>query len=248
MTRLIGAEFFKLRTTRTFYSLVLGALALVLLIVVLATATSGKGDVSLRDAIGISGFAQVFALLLGIIAVTSEFRHGTITPSLLVVPDRVKLMLAKLGAGAGTGLALGLVATGLAALIGGVILDARGVASGLTGSQETKMVIGGTIAAALYAALGVGVGALVRNQVGAVVGSLVYLFVLENLLTIAKPLRDPVAKYGFGGVGNGLTGTGDPSADHPPLHQVPAGLLLAAYCAIFLVAGILVTKRRDVTA
>jgi ABC-2 type transport system permease protein len=248
MTRLIGAEIFKLRTTRTFYSLVFGALALVLLIVVLATATSGKGDVTLRDAIGISGFAQVFALLLGIIAVTSEFRHGTITPSLLVVPDRVKLMLAKLGASLATGLALGLVATGLAALIGSLILDARGVASVLSGSDVTKMIVGGTIAAALYAALGVGVGALVRNQVGAVVGSLVYLFVLENLLTIAKPLRDPVAKYGFGGVGNGLTGTGDPTADHPPLDQVPAGLLLAAYCAVFLIAGIVVTKRRDVTA
>ncbi len=248
MTRLIGAEIFKLRTTRTFYGLVIGAIALVLLIVVLATATSGKGDVNLRDAIGISGFAQVFALLLGIIAVTSEFRHGTVTPSLLVVPDRVKLMLAKLGASMAAGLALGLVATGLAALIGALILDARGVAHGITGSDVTKMVIGGTIAAALYAALGVGVGALVRNQVGAIVGSLVYLFVLENLLNIVKPLRDPVAKYGFGGVGNGLTGTGDPGADHPPLHQVPAGLLLAAYCAVFLVLGIIVVKRRDVTA
>jgi ABC-2 type transport system permease protein len=248
MTRLIGAEIFKLRTTRTFYGLVGGALGLVLLIVILATATSGKGDVTLRDSIGISGFAQVFALLLGIIAVTSEFRHGTITPSLLVVPDRVKLILAKLGASIGTGLVLGLVATGLAAAIGGLILDARGVPSGLAGSDVTKMIVGGTIAAGLYAALGVGVGALVRNQVGAIVGSLVYLFVLENLLTIAKPLRDPVAEYGFGGVGTGLTGTGDPTADHPPLDQVPAGLLLAAYCAIFLIAGIVLMKKRDVTA
>jgi ABC-2 type transport system permease protein len=248
MTRLIGAEVFKLRTTRTFYGLVGGALGLVLLIVILATATSGKGDVSLRDSIGISGFAQVFALLLGIIAVTSEFRHGTITPSLLVVPDRVKLILAKLGASIGTGLALGLVATGLAWLIGTLILDARGVASVLSGSDVTKMIVGGTVATGLYAALGVGVGALVRNQVGAIVGSLVYLFVLENLLTIAKPLRDPVAKYGFGGVGQGLTGTGDPTADHPPLDQVPAGLLLAAYCAIFLIAGIALMKKRDITA
>jgi ABC-2 type transport system permease protein len=248
MTRLIGAEMFKLRTTRTFYGLVGGALALVLLIVILATATSGKGDVTLRDAIGISGFAQVFALLLGIIAVTSEFRHGTITPSLLIVPDRVKLMLAKLGASLSIGIVLGLAATGLAALIGSLILDARGVASVLAGSDVTKMIVGGTVAAGLYAALGVGVGALVRNQVGAIVGSLVYLFVLENLLTIAKPLRDPVARYGFAGLGNGLTGTGDPTADHPPLDQLPAGLLLAGYCAVILIAGIVLVKRRDVTA
>jgi ABC-2 type transport system permease protein len=248
MTRLIGAEMFKLRTTRTFYGLVGGAVGLVLLIVILATATSGKGDVTLRDAIGISGFAQVFALLLGIIAVTSEFRHGTITPSLLIVPNRVKLMLAKLGASLSIGLVLGLAATGLAALIGSLILDARGVASVLAGSEVTKMIVGGTVAAALYAALGVGVGALVRNQVGAIVGSLVYLFVLENLLTIAKPLRDPVAKYGFAGLGNGLTGTADPTADHPPLDQLPAGLLLAGYCAVILIAGIVLLKRRDVTA
>jgi ABC-2 type transport system permease protein len=248
MTRLVGAEVFKLRSTRTFYGLVGGALGLVLLIVILATATAGKGDVSLRDAIGISAFAQVFALLLGIICVTSEFRHGTVTPSLLIVPDRVKLTLAKLVASLLVGLVLGLVATGLSALIGALILDARGVANTLSGADTTKMVIGGTIATALYAALGVGFGAIVRNQVGAIVGSLVYLFILEQLLTIAKPLRDPVAKYGFGGVGNGLTGTGDPTAEHPPLDQVPAGLLLAAYCAILLIIGIALMKKRDITA
>jgi ABC-2 type transport system permease protein len=248
MTRLVGAEVFKLRTTRTFYGLVLGALGLVLLIVILATATAGKSDITLRDAIGISGFAQVFALLLGIISVTAEFRHGTVTPSLLVVPDRVKLTLAKLGACLLVGLVLGLLATGLAALIGSLILNARDIPNPLSGSDVTKMVIGGTIATALYAALGVGVGAIVRNQVGAVVGALVYLFVLENLLTIAKPLRDPVAKFGFGGVGNGLTGTGDPTADHPPLDQLPAGLVLAGYCAILLIIGITLMKKRDITA
>ena len=134
MTRLVSAELFKLRTTRTFYGVVGGALGLVVLIVVLAaaTATWHPGDTPMRDLLGISGFAQVFALVLGIVAVTSEFRHGTITPSLLVVPDRVRLTLAKLGASLATGLALGLVATGLAAAIGAAILNARGINTGLT--------------------------------------------------------------------------------------------------------------------
>jgi ABC-2 type transport system permease protein len=236
VTRLVTAELFKLRTTRTFYGVVGGALGLVLVIVIIAaaTATWGPGDTPLRDLLGISGFAQVFALVLGILAVTSEFRHGTITPSLLVVPDRVRLTLAKLGAGLGTGFALGLASTGLAAAIAAAILNARGIDTGLTGSQVTNMIVGGTIATALYAALGVGVGALVRNQVGAIVGTLVYLFVLENLLQIIKPLR--------------VTGTGDAAADHPPLGQVSAGLVLAGYCAIFLLAGIAMMERRDITA
>jgi ABC-2 type transport system permease protein len=160
----------------------------------------------------------------------------------------VKLTLAKLGAALLVGLALGVVANGLSALIGSVILGARDIPNGISGSDVTKMVIGGTVGTALYAALGVGVGAIVRNQVGAVVGSLVFLFVFEPLLNIIKPLRDPVAKYGFGGVGHGLTGTGDPTADHPPLDQVPAGLLLALYCAILLVIGIWLMKKRDITA
>jgi ABC-2 type transport system permease protein len=250
VSRLVGAEFFKLRTTRTFYGVVGGALALVVGIVVLAAATGTwhRGDTPLRDLMGISGFAQVFALVLGILAVTSEFRHGTITPSLLVVPDRVRLTLAKLGASLGTGLALGLAATGLAAAIAAAIFNARGIGDGVTGSQVTDMVVGGTIATALYAAVGVGVGAIVRNQVGAIIGTLVYLFVLENLLQIVKSFRDFLAKYGFGGVGQGLMGTGDPRADHPPLGQVSAGLVLAGYCAILLVAGIAMMKRRDVTA
>jgi ABC-2 type transport system permease protein len=250
MTRLVTAEIFKLRTTRTFYGVVGGALGLVLLIVIIASATAtwNPGNTPMRDLLGISGFAQVFALVLGILAVTSEFRFGTITPSLLVVPDRVRLTLAKLGASLATGLALGAVATGLTAAIGAAILNARGIDTGLSGSQVTKMIVGGIVATALYAALGVGVGAIVRNQVGAVVGTLVYLFVLENLLQIIKGLRDPLAKYGFGGVGQGLTGTGDAGADHPPLGQVSAGLVLAGYCAIFLLAGIAMMRRRDVTA
>ena len=250
MTRLVSAEIFKLRTTRTFYGIVGGALGLVLVIVIVAaaTATWQPGDTPLRDLVGISGFAQVFALVLGILAVTSEFRHGTITPSLLVVPDRVRLTLAKLGASLASGLMLGLASTGLAAAIGAAILSARGIDTGLTGSQVTKLIVGGTIATALYAALGVGVGALVRNQVGAIVGSLVYLFVLENLLQIVKALRDPLAKYGFGGVGQGLTGSGDVGADHPPLGQVSAGLVLAGYCALFLIAGIAMMRRRDINA
>ncbi len=250
MTRLVGAEIFKLRTTRTFYGVVGGAFGLVLLIVVVAaaTATWNQGDKPLHDLVGIAGFAQVFSLVLGILAVTSEFRFGTITPSLLIVPDRVKLTLAKLGAGLATGFVLGLAATGLAAAIGAAILGARGIDTGMTGSEVAKMIVGGTVATALYAALGVGVGAIVRNQVGAVVGTLVYLFVLENLLQIIKGLRDPLAKYGFGGVGQGLTGSGEVGADHPPLGQVSAGLVLAGYCAIFLLVGIAMMKRRDITA
>jgi ABC-2 type transport system permease protein len=246
MTRLLGAEIFKLRTTRTFYGLVGGSLGLVLTIVILVTAlvNFAPSDRLLTDMMGIAGFVQVFALMLGILSITTEFRHGTITPSLLVVPNRVRLVLAKLGASVSVGLALGLVATVLVAL---VVKGIGGLRDLNTTGEVVPLIVGGTIASGLFAALGVGVGAVMRNQVGAIIGSLVYLFVLENLLQIIPGVGDVLRKYGIGGVSGGLT---DTNADNSNdlLGQVPAGLLFALYCAIFIGVGIELMRRRDITA
>ena len=244
MTRQFGAEIFKLRSTRTFYGLVGGSLALVLAIVIPVTAfvNFSESDRPLTDMMGIAGFVQVFALMIGILSVTSEFRHGTITPSLLVVPDRVKLVLAKLGASVLIGLALGLVATVLVALIVKGIGGARDLD---TSGDVLPLIIGSTIATGLFAALGVGVGAVMRNQVGAIIGSLIYLFVLENLLQIIPGVDDVLGKYGFGAVSGGLSGADEPS---DLLGQLPAGLVFAGYCAIFIVIGIELMRRRDITA
>ena len=244
MIRQFGAEFFKLRSTRTFYGLVGGSLALVLAIVIPVTAfvNFSESDRPLTDMMGIAGFVQVFALMIGILSVTSEFRHGTITPSLLVVPDRVKLVLAKLGASVMIGLALGLVATVLVALIVKGIGGARDLD---TSGDVLPLIIGSTIATGLFAALGVGVGAVMRNQVGAIIGSLIYLFVLENLLQIIPGVDDVLGKYGFGAVSSGLSGADEPN---DLLGQLPAGLVFAGYCAIFIVIGIELMRRRDITA
>jgi ABC-2 type transport system permease protein len=244
MIRLLGSELFKMRTTRTFYGLVGGSLGLVLVIVILVTAlvNFSASDHPLTDLMNFAAFIQPFTLVIGILAITSEFRHGTITPSLLVVPHRVRLVLAKLGASVLVGLGLGIVTTVLVALIVKGIGSARDLD---TSGDTVSLVVGASLSIALWAALGVGIGSILRNQVGAIVGSLVYLFVLENLLQIIPGLDDLIRKYGLGGVSNGLFGTDD-SADL--LGQVPAGLLFTGYVAVFLVAGIAVVQRRDVTA
>jgi ABC-2 type transport system permease protein len=245
--RLIGAELFKLRTTRTFYGLTGGALALVILITVLGSALGDFGGERhpLRSLANIGGLAQIFALVLGILAVTTEFRHGTITPTLLAVPGRLRLVLAKLGAGLLAGLALGLVCTGVCVGIALAIFSARGIGSGATGGDVVRLILGGTVAAGLYGAFGVGLGAIVRNQVGAIIGVLVWTFVLEPLLALIPGLKHGVPKFGLVGVGNGVAATSNGS---DTLGQVPAGLLFAAYCAIFVVVGIASMRRRDVSA
>ena len=249
MTRLISSELLKLRSTRTAIALIASVVGLVVLIGLIATITADfeKDDVKTVDLLGIAGFAQVFALILGILAVTTEFRHGTITPTLIVGPDRVRLVMAKLVAHVLAGLVLGVLAVGLTTAIVLIVLSSRGIDTGMTSGDITKVVVGLVLATALWAALGVGLGALVRNQVGAIVGALGWTLLVENLLTIIPTVGDWVQKYGLNGVSNGLSGVGG-SPDADTLAQLPAGLLFAAYAALLLVLGTLALKRRDVTA
>jgi ABC-2 type transport system permease protein len=227
----------------------LGALALV---VVIATAASAAGDFEgTPDAghqmLSIASLGQAFALVLGILAVTTEFRHGTITPTLLVTPERTALVVAKLAAHLLAGLALGAVAYGLTAAISLGIFSLRDVATGLGSGEVVRILAGGIVGTGIYAALGVGIGALVRNQVGAIVGGLAWLFLIEPLLTMVPGIEEAVEKYAPGSAGNGLSNTPE-DPDMALLDQIPAGLLLAGYALAFLLAGTLLLRRRDVSA
>jgi ABC-2 type transport system permease protein len=249
MTRLLDAELFKLRTTRTFYGLVGGCLGLLYLITVLVSAFAKPSptDSLVRGLMVVVGLAGAIALVLGVLTITTEFRHGTITPTLLVAPRRVPLLVAKLIAAVLAGCLLCLLATGFVAIVAPLLADARGIDDGATGSQTLRMVIGGTLAGGLNGALGLGLGAILRNQVGAMIGALIYLFVAEPLLRIIPTVGDWIAEYGLDGTLGSLRYTQDPGADHV-LAQVPGGLLLLGYVAVIVIAGIVLVDRRDVTA
>jgi ABC-2 type transport system permease protein len=178
---------------------------------------------------GIAGIVTLFTLVLGVLAVSTEYRHGTITPSLLVVPDRSRLVIAKLAAHFVAGLLIGALAYCLCAVIVLPILGARNVDTGLHGSDLVKILV------------------VIRNQVGAIVGSLAYVFVIEPLVGIIPGIDNAVSKYGLGGLSNSLQHTTtDNNTDL--LGQVPAALLLAGYALVFVVVGIYFMRRRDVTS
>ena len=248
MTRLLSSELLKLRTTRTFYALVGGAVTLIVIIAVLAAALGTFRDTETpgRGLLAIAGLAPLFALVIGVIGVSTEFRHGTITPSLLVEPVRARLMAAKVAAILIVGLALGVLCYGVCAGIVSMILSGRGIATGMSTSDWIGGVIGGAVATMLYAALGLGVGAVMRNQVGAIVVVLAWVFVIENLLGIIPGgFGDGIKKYGLSGVGSSLART---AGDATRIGQVPAGLLLLGYALILVIAGTMVVRQRDVSS
>jgi ABC-2 type transport system permease protein len=239
VSRLIAAELFKLRTTRAFYSLAGGALGFTLLITMLGAIFDSE-QLRAEDVMMVAFFAQLLTLVIGILCITNEFRHGTITPTLLVSPNRTTLVLAKLVASLLVGLALGALAC---ALIVAVVAVDGGSTDG-----ALKLIVGGAVLAGLYAVLGVAVGALVRNQVGAIIGALVYILMLEGLVGLIPGIRDVLPKYGLGGTSQSLRATDPGGGDVDFLAQLPGGLLLAGYIAALVIGGIVVMRKRDVTA
>jgi ABC-2 type transport system permease protein len=250
MTRLIRAEALKLRSTRTFWLLALGAFALITAGVTATSAATSytPGTTPARATLALAGLAQTFALIAGTLAVTGEFHHKTITPAVLITPRRTPLLAAKLITLTTAGLAFGLLATGAAAATALPILAARHIASQVGGAQLAGIIAGGGVATALAAALGVGIGTVIRNQAGAVIAVLSLLYVAEPLLGFIPHLGIAVQTYGLGGLASGTTGTtGFPASAHL-LRQAPAALVLAAYTLAILLPGAALLRQRDITA
>lgn len=247
MSAALRAELFKQRSTRTGLGLFGAMLGLVLFVVLLHGfgLAAGNFDSTSNQLTVLFGWGEVlaalFAALLGAMSITGEIRHGTIRPTFLVTPRRRRVVAAKVGAsmliGAGFGLAAGAVAAG----VGTAALRARGIDVRLNGGDYALLVTGGTAAAALWAAIGVGVGAVVRNQVPALLGTCVWLLFVENLLVGDIVGVGDVGRLLPGGAGKAISGL-----DPDMLLAPAAGLvLLVLYAAAAVVAGCLATSRRD---
>jgi ABC-2 type transport system permease protein len=242
----LRAELLKLRSTRTNLGLFATMLGLVIFVVLLHGLSVSAEHISVRSnqLKLVFGWAALlgplFAALLGALSITGEFRHGTIRPTFLVTPRRGRVVAAKVGASMLVGGAFGLIAAAGAIGVGSAALATRGVAIRLDGGDYALLFAGCAAAAALWAAIGVGLGAAVRHQVPAVVGICAWLLFVENLLLGDLSLLGGAGRFLPGALGKAASGQ-DP--------QLAAGLavfLLALYAAAAAAAGSVATIRRDV--
>jgi ABC-2 type transport system permease protein len=242
MTRLVGAELLKLRTTRTFWALAGSALGLVLLILVLTISLDEGLDTAsdVRSLLSSAGIYGLLALVLGVVVGAGEYRHGTIASTLLVTPNRLRAVSATVIACFLGGLAIGLAAAALTSLVGIGWLSAKDVIMP-SGGDLVKILLGGALYSGLAAALGAALGLLLRNQVAAVVIVLVLIFVIDP--TIAA-LLEGVGQFTLTGLGIAMSG-GDES-DTELLSQGVAAVVWALYTVLFAVLAASVTSRRDI--
>ena len=243
MTALVRSELLKLRTTRTALGLIAGMVGLIVLVTLLNGLVTDSSYFLERknqfQLLANGSIASAFVAILGVLSLTTEFRHGTATPTFLAAPIRTRVLGAKLIAISAFGLVVGAFGIGLSYALGTICMDARGATSLLTGS-DIAHVVGGAIAASiLWGIFGVAIGAVVRNQVGALVGLLIWTLFVESILFALVP---SVGRFLPGQASNVLT-----QIDTQHQLSVIAGVLVfLAYIAVAAVAGALVTERRDV--
>jgi ABC-2 type transport system permease protein len=247
MTRLVRAELLKLRTTRTtagLFALTVATTALIMTAVMLLAGRPGQPAVEpgiLPDLVVVAkGPLVVFALILGVLGMSGEFRFGTATPTFLVTPNRGRVVAAKVVAGALAGAALAAASAAVALGLGLPWLLAKGVGITVVDADVAARLLGLAATSALHAVLGVGLAALVRNQVVAIAAGLLWMRVEDSLPAVLN--RPGLGRWLPEGAASALIGPGAAT-----LPMWAGGLLFAAYGLAFALIGTRLVVRRDLT-
>ena len=188
---------------------------------------------------------RIFLLILGIVAMSGEYRNQTITSTFLVTPVRWKVIVAKMATFAILAFFIAILLWLIVSITAMLLLTTQESAPfQWSGAFE---ILGGTVLGlVLYGILGVAIGSLITSQVAAIIISLVWVLIVEALLSVF------FATFGNwlpGGALNAILQTnGNPEAIDADLLSVPVGaLVLIGYAAIFAVAAAFFTTKRDIT-
>ncbi len=199
----------------------------------------------------INAVGYVFPLVIGSLTMTSEFRHGTVTQSLLVEPRRGVFLGAKLIGIVPFGLLYGVVGA-LAVVAGGApVLATQGSGAHLGDGAVWRVLLLGVVVTAVWAVLGVALGSVLTNQVAAVVAVLAFTQLVEPIARLGLGAVDalaPAAAYLPGAAADGVIGA-SLFASYGEVHLLPAwggALVLLGYVAVLAVVGRLTTLRRDI--
>lgn len=244
MSALLKAELIKLRSTRTFAALVVSAAALSLLFVALETTLGGSFTEQDVRALFTGDFTAFFILILGAMGMAGEWRHRTITSSMLAAPDRLRFLAAKTLAYALAGAALSLVVTLAIMLAGSLILAGDGEPT-LGAAELADVLWRNLLVAALLGALGVGIGALTRNQVAAIALLLIFSFAVEPTVHALAP---DVGRFGpTSGAPSGIVGLEPFYDDDPALAPGVAVLVMLGWIGAAFAAGGSILRGRNLT-
>ncbi|MBX3098209.1 MAG: ABC transporter permease [Salinibacterium sp.] len=204
----------------------------------------------------VTAVGYVFPLILGTLAITSEVRYQTLTPTFLAQPKRGRVLAAKLMVLAAAGAVFGVIGLVAAMGLGAPILTATGTDAALDASDTWALAGRIVLAMALWAVVGVGVGSLIPNQIAAIVVVLAFTQFVEPILRFGTSIWEWTASVGRflpGAASDALVGSsvftafGIGGGSVEMLEWWQGGLVLLALAVVVAIAGYLTSWRRDIT-
>ena len=194
----------------------------------------------------ISGY--VFVIILGVMLMAGEYRHGTAVATFLTHPKREVVLAAKLGIAAITGALFMLVSVWVSIIAGIITLSTFEDAVSPSSDIFLNLTLAGLVSGAVLGVIGVAIGALLKNQMLAIVFSLIYLFVIDPLLLV---LFSDVGKFLPGGL---ITGMLSIDIEAPELglntsqylDPIPSMFILLGYGLVFSAVAYFTSMKRDI--
>lgn len=267
MRTAITMEFRKFFSTRMWWVLLIAMVAyMAFLAGVMALSTSiSMGDTPsefdvdpLENARGIytiaTAMGYIFPALIGAMSVTSEFRHKTITPTLLSVPNRTRLIAAKMLGSIPIGLIFGLAGTAAGFVAGATALEFLGDGAMLSEPVVWQSIGLSVVALTIWTVVGVGLGTMLTNQVAVILVLLAFTQFIEPVLRVVLGSLFDGALSGVGAflpgaAGESIVGSSIYSSlGAGDLLPIWAGTLtLLGYAVVTAVIGRVTRFRRDFT-
>lgn len=199
-------------------------------------------------------FGLMFVMLLGTLLMTNEFYHQTATATFLTTPHRTRVILGKLGTAMLAAGFFWVLATVMNLAAGAIFFSAKGYDAQLGEWPVTRAVLLNGLAFLLWGVLGVGLGVLIRSQIGAVVtGTVAYVvgtFLITTIFQVLyfglnwKWVLYPMVLWP--GVASSVMISPEQPFPDSPAWWVGA-LVLVGYGILFGTVGTLITRRRDIS-
>jgi ABC-type transport system involved in multi-copper enzyme maturation permease subunit len=255
---LVKAELRKLVYSRSTYGLLLASIFVAVLSTVVTAIVIDQEESglfgSLKDQAMVDGVysnaisSYIFAIILGILIMSGEFRHGTAVATFLASPRRARVLVAKLVVAAFAGVVFQIVAAGLAVAAGYFTLTFFEDVAFPSDSVFLNLAVASVLSGAILGLVGVAIGSLIRNQLIAIVSTLVWLFVLEPIVLL---LFVDAGKWLPTGAITGMLALefeseaiGVSTADY--LSPGVSAIVLLGYGAVFATIALVTSLRRDI--
>lgn len=251
----LNVERIKLFSTRSPYWCLGGVvLASAAFAVMFGLIDNGRNAITTTVLAGVS-LSQAIFMVLAALAVTTEYRFGTIRTSFLAVPHRGSVLLAKTVLLAIVGGLVGLICAFGAFFLGRTLADSPLIPLELEG-ETWRVVAGHGVIFAISAVIAVAVGTLIRQSAGAIAILILWVVMIEQLISIIPTVGEKIAPYLPFSAGNrfvaqtvdlpGEFGQAMGEATGSSVLSPVQGLLVfVGYAVVLWIAALVVLRRRD---